>query len=517
MVLPSLAAGQGDQSHLRIDQLQPSSAFSPFTRAEGPHHRYDEGIEYAFRVTGDYAYQPLTATLIDSTTGDAADDQVAVVSHALLLHVQGALSPVYWLNLELDFPFAVYETGEDYEPSVGQVLDAGGAGIADGRLGVLFRPVTSEDFDLSLGLRFLAPFGSSGSYTAGSGDDTFFRMELVGAAAGEVDSFLWGCTAAVSPLVFAGRDGDRAALSCAGHFRATPAFSFGLEPHFALFTFPAEGKEAEWAPGFGASEVADQRGPAATFQFEPLAAGRFHLSGFSVGVAAGPGIGNAPGTAGVRALLSVGYAGLGEPVPDQAAPDDRDLDGIPDDYDECPDEAGPEERDGCPEAQDIDGDGIVEGDACPEQPGAEYDDPEANGCPDRDNDHIADPVDGCPIEPGKPPDGCPKYARLRGVDSPGKIRFRVRPPIRFGKGSAKLSEQAIATLREIVATMRANPKLEQISIAVGARGSRQRLTDQRAKAILLLLGEDQDFDSNRYEVVIGDDLAAGRVRLRVVQ
>jgi outer membrane protein OmpA-like peptidoglycan-associated protein len=245
--------------------------------------------------------------------------------------------------------------------------------------------------------------------------------------------------------------------------------------------------------------------------------GRFHLGGFSVGVGAGPGIGNAPGTAGVRAMLSVGYAGLGAPVVEEKPPDDADVDGIPDDYDECPKQAGPEDRNGCPAEQDIDGDGIIEGDACPDDPGARYEDPEANGCPDRDNDRIPDPVDPCPIEPGPRAEGCPKYARLRGVDSPGKIRFRIDPPIKFNKRSAKLSKKAIETLQEIVATMRANPKLEQISITVGAKRARQKLTDERAKAILLILSEDQDFDSNRYEVVIGEDLVSGAVKFRVIQ
>jgi hypothetical protein len=522
LLLPASAAAQGADSHLRIDQLQPSSAFSPFTRAEGPHYEFDEGIEYAFRVTGDYMWNPLVSELVTEGS-DETTDEVALVSHAMLLHVQAALVPVHWLNLGLAVPFALFETGDpnlqEVDPSSTVVntdsKQPGEAGIGDGRLSVLFRPHTSDELDMSLGGRFLFPFGFKQAYMGRQ--DTFLRMEVVVAAAGEADSLMWGCTAGIAPLFFAGRDGDRLALSCAGHFNATPMFSFGLEPHFAMFTFAAKGKRLDWAPGFGESEPPGQQESAIAFQLEPLAAGRFHLSGFSVGVAAGPGIGNAPGTAGVRALLTVGYAGLGEPVVEEKPPDDSDLDGIPDDYDECPKEAGPEDRNGCPAEQDLDGDGIIEGDACPEQAGASYDDPEANGCPDRDNDRFADPVDPCPLEPGPRTEGCPKYARLRGVDGPGAVRFRVDPPIQFKKRSSKLSKREIETLREIVATMRANPKLEQISITVGAKRAKQKLTDARAKAILIILSEDQDFDSNRYEVVIGEDLQGGLVKFRVIQ
>ena len=81
--------------------------------------------------------------------------------------------------------------------------------------------------------------------------------------------------------------------------------------------------------------------------------------------------------------LRFGYAGLGEPVVEEKPPDDSDLDGIPDDYDECPKEAGPEDRNGCPAEQDLDGDEHM---AC--IPGQET----AAGGPGRDR--------GCPAAGG---------------------------------------------------------------------------------------------------------------------
>ncbi len=91
---------------------------------------------------------------------------------------------------------------------------------------------------------------------------------------------------------------------------------------------------------------------------------------------------------------------LGEP---KAPPvTDRDGDGIPDNEDLCPDQAGLAAFNGCP---DTDGDGITDGeDACPTVAGAL----ELQGCPDTDGDGIADFEDDCPEEAGPVENnGCP--------------------------------------------------------------------------------------------------------------
>jgi protein phosphatase len=82
---------------------------------------------------------------------------------------------------------------------------------------------------------------------------------------------------------------------------------------------------------------------------------------------------------------------------------DADLDGIPDPNDECPNEPGLPEFNGCP---DSDGDGIRDlDDQCPNEFGL----PEFNGCPDRDGDGIPDYQDNCPDEFGSADNGgCPK-------------------------------------------------------------------------------------------------------------
>lgn len=82
---------------------------------------------------------------------------------------------------------------------------------------------------------------------------------------------------------------------------------------------------------------------------------------------------------------------------------DSDGDGVPDQYDQCPGEAGPPvNHEGCP-GPDSDGDGLVdENDGCIDQPGSEN----MDGCPDSDGDGLADRDDDCPNQPG-PVNGCP--------------------------------------------------------------------------------------------------------------
>jgi len=80
---------------------------------------------------------------------------------------------------------------------------------------------------------------------------------------------------------------------------------------------------------------------------------------------------------------------------------DRDVDGVLDEFDVCPDIPGLETLAGCP---DTDNDGIADkDDLCPEIPGLE----KYSGCPDTDGDGYADNVDDCPDEKGTL-QGCPE-------------------------------------------------------------------------------------------------------------
>ena len=118
--------------------------------------------------------------------------------------------------------------------------------------------------------------------------------------------------------------------------------------------------------------------------------------------------------------LSVTVVAQSEPTPDGSVlvpvgelvlqPVDTDLDGIPDQDDQCPTVVGTVENNGCPgdSGADTDQDGTLDvDDACPLQPGPIDND----GCPenvDSDGDGLPDGVDGCPFEAGpRDNEGCP--------------------------------------------------------------------------------------------------------------
>lgn len=86
---------------------------------------------------------------------------------------------------------------------------------------------------------------------------------------------------------------------------------------------------------------------------------------------------------------------------------DTDSDGVSDNMDECPTVAGLIANKGCPAEQlkDTDADGISDdSDQCPDQFGLL----KFNGCPDTDSDGIADPADKCPKVAGLTAfGGCP--------------------------------------------------------------------------------------------------------------
>ncbi len=108
---------------------------------------------------------------------------------------------------------------------------------------------------------------------------------------------------------------------------------------------------------------------------------------------------------------------------------DRDRDGVADNMDDCPDKAGLRRFSGCP---DTDGDGIIDTeDNCPTVAGLSA----MNGCPDADRDGITDAVDECPEEPGSAEHkGCPDIDNdgIRDADDecpghPGLLRFKGCP------------------------------------------------------------------------------------------
>jgi hypothetical protein len=156
---------------------------------------------------------------------------------------------------------------------------------------------------------------------------------------------------------------------------------------------------------------------------------------FTIGLAAGRGVTDGPGTPDLRGVLSLAFVPHAAPIapihPYEAPrPDsDADGDGIIDRLDRCPhepeDKDGFQDADGCPDP-DNDHDGIPDAlDKCPNEPEDKDGFQDADGCSDRDNDGdgIPDALDKCPNQPetinGKEDaDGCPDTADATSVAAP---------------------------------------------------------------------------------------------------
>jgi hypothetical protein len=144
------------------------------------------------------------------------------------------------------------------------------------------------------------------------------------------------------------------------------------------------------------------------------------------------------------------------PAQTPAAPTDRDGDGIPDQADRCPDQAGHGFGDdyGCP---DSDGDTIADrSDACPNQDGRGV----PGGCPDRDGDGVLDKDDQCPDENGDVAHhGCAD-SDLDGVYSPTDKCPEIYGPDRPDGCSISFG-YAVMTYRQLTDIL--NPKLTYIA------------------------------------------------------
>jgi outer membrane protein OmpA-like peptidoglycan-associated protein len=156
-------------------------------------------------------------------------------------------------------------------------------------------------------------------------------------------------------------------------------------------------------------------------------------------------------------------------------PPDRDGDGIPDQYDKCPDQ--PEDKDG-----------IDDGDGCPED--------------DYDKDGVPDATDACPKEPGQPaPDpkrnGCPQFIKMENG------RVDILQQVHFQSGSSNILPDSFPMLQEIANLLKANQNIKRMAIEghTDDRGDdqmNQRLSQGRAESVMRWLTQ-HGVDAQRLE------------------
>jgi outer membrane protein OmpA-like peptidoglycan-associated protein len=305
-------------------------------------------------------------------------------------------------RIAVDVPVAVYQNGQT-AVSYGQTFSPPTkAAIGDIRVSgdVRILGVYGDPFTLAVGGQAFIPSGLSDLYTGDNNGHGILHVSVAGmggpieyaAQAGVHFRGLHSTYANADvgdELMFSAAVGVRLAnkkLLIGPEFYGSTVISGGSSAFFAEYTTPLEAI----------------LGVHYTF-----------LNDFRVAAAAGPGFSKAYGSPDVRVLGTLEWAPAYHPPP----PPDEDGDGIPDDQDACPHQAGPASPDprknGCP-ALDQDGDGITDSvDACPTVPGVKTDNPKTNGCPpDQDGDGIPDDKDACPTVPGVKTDdpktnGCP--------------------------------------------------------------------------------------------------------------
>jgi outer membrane protein OmpA-like peptidoglycan-associated protein len=165
-------------------------------------------------------------------------------------------------------------------------------------------------------------------------------------------------------------------------------------------------------------------------------------------------------------------------------PLDTDKDGVLDKDDKCPKVAGPKENKGCP-WEDADKDGVIDKeDKCPKVAGAK----ENNGCPwpDTDKDGVLDNDDKCPEVPGiATNNGCPEVKELK-PEVIKKIN-EYSKTILFDTGKASIRKESFKNLDAIEALMNeyktVSFKIEGHTDSAGKAASNLKLSKDRAAAV----------------------------------
>lgn len=196
---------------------------------------------------------------------------------------------------------------------------------------------------------------------------------------------------------------------------------------------------------------------------------------------------------------------------------DNDEDGISDADDACPDDGGPAETGGCPDA---DGDAVADlDDECENEAGSE----EAFGCPDADGDRVPDYRDTCAdqaVEGVNPllSDGCPGPVRV------AESELLVDGTIEFARNRATLQRTSHAVLEELAAALKKYAAVKKIGIVALPEGDSEaarQLAQERAEAIKSWLVENAGIAATRLEVrpAAEGDVANGarRVEFPIVE
>ena len=376
-----------------------------------------------------------------------------------------------------------------------------GAAVGDLRVGADVRLYGQyqSPFTVAVGAQLYLPTGSTEHFTT-TGDVRFLPRVMI---AGDLQDF-----------TYAVRFG----------FQVGPSTSSWIDSYHATgnqFVMGAAiglrflDKNLTVGPEISSYTLASNAFQAASSPTEALFGAHYRIDDIKIGAGVGSAFnpGDAYGAPSFRMLVGFEWH---PSVPEPPPPADRDQDGIPDEFDACPDTPGPfteqtnvngcpadRDRDGVPDGvdacpdvpgvrtddpktngcppppPDCDHDGILDNvDACPDVPGVRTDDPKTNGCPppppdlDRDKDGILNEVDACPDAAGPPNDdpkknGCP-LARVEN----GQIK--ISEQVKFAENSARILKDSDTVLNAVLEILNSHPEIPRSCVSRDTRTARAR-------------------------------------------
>lgn len=521
--LERAARAEPTSTGFALDRYRPAEAGSDWFANESLDLR--GRTRPAISLVADVAYRPLV--LLDAD----GRELVALIDAQFFYHVNASLVIGRRLRLSASLPLLIYtQGGEGVLAQLGTrtnvpVSSSDGSGIGDVRLGADLRLVGEYDgpFTLALGARVYAATGSERQFTS----DGRARLEGRLMWAGHVG---WLSYAAHAGVMLHGERDDFAGIP----FGTDLTFAAGLGARLA------RGRLHIGPEVYGQTVISDQGEGFLETASTPLELGlgaKLQIADtLRLGLAVARGLTSGIGAPELRVLAAFDWAPelseSGSSGDDLPPVRDLDGDGVTDEWDACPAQAGPARpldrtRSGCPDPVDTDDDGITdEVDACPVQRGVPSGDPERHGCPpsDRDNDGVVDTIDACPgvagIQTADPlRSGCPADSDGDGINdsedacssSPGdrsgdpkqngcprarieRGGIEVIEPVKFATAASRILPESSPVLDAVADLLMAHPEIELCSVNgyaddTGSAATNAKLSRDRAVAVVMRLVE----------------------------
>jgi len=340
--------------------------------------------QFRLSVVAHYQHNPLVLLQTGSSPR-------ALVQSRVTAHLIAAYGITRWLEVGLQVPIVVYQSGENIPELKKPSSTAVGTPWLQGRVGLLSED-KDQPLDLDFQLALSLPIGNSAAFTR----DSSVGLKPSFGAGKKLGFIRLG--AQVGALIR-----QHEVLSPANMRVGDEVGS--LMQLAATATTTNEGLRGEltllgWIPFTRTGGSA-----------ELMLGARYPVGPIELFALGGPGFGRTPGTPAFRVMLGAGLSipnkkcVAGEAHDPKECPAlDLDGDGVINSDDQCVTEPGVFELQGCPD-RDPDRDQVLGADdQCPNVKGPAA----TNGCPDTDGDGVLDRDDGCPKVAGpKENKGCP--------------------------------------------------------------------------------------------------------------